>query len=50
MKKKIIITGGSGFLGSEITKILAKQKLNKVYIFDLQKNKNSKRMQKKFFL
>ena len=38
----ILITGGSGFLGSKIAKNLAMQKQNKIYIFDLKKNKDSK--------
>ena len=38
----ILITGGSGFLGSKIAKNLARQRQNKIYIFDLKKNKDSK--------
>ena len=38
----ILITGGSGFLGSKIAKNFAMQRQNKIYIFDLKKNKDSK--------
>jgi len=36
----ILITGGSGFLGSEISRLLSKK--NKIYLFDLNKTKNKK--------
>lgn len=36
----ILITGGSGFLGSEITNLLSKN--NNIYIYDINKNKNKK--------
>ena len=40
-KKNILITGGSGFLGSQITQALLGEKAN-VYIIDIQKPKKSK--------
>ena len=39
MKKNILITGGSGFLGSELTNRLLKQK-RKVKIYDIKEAKN----------
>lgn len=40
-KKNILITGGSGFLGSQITQALLGEKAN-VYIIDIQKPKKNK--------
>ncbi len=41
-----LITGGSGFIGSELAKNLAKNKKNKIYILDLEiKNKVFKKKQ-----
>ena len=37
---RILITGGSGFIGSKLAKRLAKK--NKILIFDIKKNKNFK--------
>ena len=42
--KKILIIGGSGFIGSSITKKLIKN--SKIYILDIKKNNNSKYLKK----
>ena len=39
--KNIIVTGGSGFLGSQLVKALINEKAN-VYIIDIKKQKNNK--------
>ena len=45
--KNIVITGGSGFLGSQITEALLKQKAN-VYVLDIKKPKKNNAAKFKF--
>ena len=42
--KNIVITGGNGFLGSQITNALLNEKAN-VYIVDIKKPKKKKHLQ-----
>ena len=43
LKKNILITGGSGFIGSAITKYLVKGK-NKIIVFDNNSRGRSRRL------
>ena len=43
---KILVTGGSGFLGSSLANKLSENKLNKVYVFDNNFRGNSKNLLK----
>tara|TARA_Y100000741_G_scaffold359908_1_gene341290 strand:+ start:1282 stop:2232 length:951 start_codon:yes stop_codon:yes gene_type:complete len=45
LKKNILITGGSGFIGSAITKYLVKEK-NKIIVFDNNSRGRSRRLKK----
>ena len=44
---KILVTGGSGFLGSNLANELAKDKSNKVYVFDNNFRGNTQNLKKK---
>ena len=45
MKKKILVTGGAGFIGSAIVKYLVEQNYQ-VVVFDNNSRGNSKRLKK----